>query len=237
MKAKLAFAITLLLAAGCGKKEDPIIQKRPLSEWLERLADNEPVTRRGAAVVLGTAGAQADQVVGPLVNALDDTDAAVRVRAAEALGKIGAPAVKPLTNLLADSNQRLRVMAAIALARADPSNDKAVSILIEAALVKFEPGPRGENLPSVEKMAEESLQGIGAKAVPGLIQAIKHENANLRILAGRTIIAMGPEVAKDAGPALEAALKDKYEPLQTLAATHIHRWRADGRREEMKAHK
>jgi HEAT repeat protein len=52
-----------------------------------------------AAIAVGLVGKQAGAAIGSLVSALEDEDAGVRLRAAEALGKIGKPAEQALPAL------------------------------------------------------------------------------------------------------------------------------------------
>jgi HEAT repeat protein len=70
-----------------------------------------------AALALGDIGPEA-AAVPALVEALDDTHAAVRRRAAVALGEIGATsAVRGLLKAVEDADDGLREMAAAALSR------------------------------------------------------------------------------------------------------------------------
>jgi HEAT repeat protein len=55
--------------------------------------------------------------VEPLIRAFKDRDVLVRIAAAEALGRIGAPAVEPLNAALEDPDEDARVHAAAALSR------------------------------------------------------------------------------------------------------------------------
>lgn len=56
-----------------------------------------------------------ETVVGPLVEALADADAEVRLQAAAALAECGPPALEPLTKALADGSAPRRAAAAYAL--------------------------------------------------------------------------------------------------------------------------
>lgn len=90
---------------------------------LTLLADGNETVRKGAAVGFGRivsreegAVALDDDTLGALVDALSDASYSVRYSAAEALGKVGAPAVKRLAAASEDTSRLVRLMAVRALA-------------------------------------------------------------------------------------------------------------------------
>ncbi|RME00354.1 MAG: TIR domain-containing protein, partial [Bacteroidetes bacterium] len=103
-------------------------------------------------------------IVTQLIQALKDEDREVRRAAAEALMKIGQPAVLHLIQALNDEESDVRYYAAWALGKIGDA--QAVPQLIQA--LKDE--DRG-----VRRAAAEALVKIGQQAVPQLCQALKDE--------------------------------------------------------------
>ena len=125
----------------------------------EAFHDDTDLKRR-LVKAFGAAGAPA---VPLLIQALGDSDRAVRCAAAEALGKLGDPqAVPPLIQALGDSDWDVRCAAAEALgAIGDP---QAVPALIQAL---------GDDWYDVRRAAAWALGDLGdPQAVPPLIQAL-----------------------------------------------------------------
>ena len=129
--------LSLVLAAsvlvGCGSN---------IAKLSMKLEDPDPNVRWDAAVALGKSDSA--RAVKPLIKALADKNIEVRNAAAEALGKLGKPAVDPLGRLLNDVEPGMRRLAAFALgqstcpAAAKPlvnalKNDLSPDVRIEAA--------------------------------------------------------------------------------------------------------
>ncbi len=70
-----------------------------------------------------------EPAIEPLINALQDQNGLVRERAAEALSKIGEPAIEPLINALQDQNGLVRERAAWVLG--EIGNEKSERPLLE----------------------------------------------------------------------------------------------------------
>ena len=115
--------------------------------------------KRRLVEAFGAAGAPA---VPALIQALGDSNSAVRAVAAWALGDLGDPrAVPALIQALGDSDRDVRRAAAEALgAIGDP---QAVPALIKAL---------GDSDRAVRRAAAEALVKIGTPDVPALIQAL-----------------------------------------------------------------
>jgi len=158
--------------------------------------------RCAAAEALGKLGDP--QAVPAFIKALGDSDRAVRRAAAEALVKIGTPAVPAFIKALGDSDRAVRRAAAEALgAIGDP---QAVPALIQAL------GDRGEN---VRRAAGEALVRIGAPAVPALIKALGDSIWDVRRAAAEALGAIGDPQAV---PALIKALGDSVWDVRRAAA-------------------
>jgi HEAT repeat protein len=159
-----------------------------------------------AAEALGDLGDS--RAVEPLVTVLkNDELSGIRWKAAEALSKIGAPAVDALIGALLHHDDDVRWKAAIALGEiGDP---RAVEPLI--ALLCDEDR-------FVKSRAAHALGLIGDAAVDPLIRALREGDGNLRWGAA---IALGKIRDTRAIEPLIRALADKYENVRAEAATSL----------------
>jgi HEAT repeat protein len=159
------------------------------------------------------------------------TQRAVRYDAAEALGKIGAPANKALPKLQAlmtkDADPEVRVAAALAIFRIDHENAEAMQSLI-ASLRDDSRGTAGPN------EAAAALAELGPKAAPAietLKESLTHRNTLLRIRAVRAIGAIGGEqavalltpVLTDRNRQVRAAAAETLGDLGPIAAPAVER--------------
>ncbi|MDH4132418.1 MAG: HEAT repeat domain-containing protein, partial [Gemmatimonadota bacterium] len=93
---------------------DPIVNERPLSEWIAELKAPAPLTRNAAAYTIGGLGPAATPAVPALIEALNDPVDAVRYPVCVALREIGPgaiAAVPALTEMLDDRNDDIASMA------------------------------------------------------------------------------------------------------------------------------
>ncbi|MEM4359453.1 MAG: HEAT repeat domain-containing protein, partial [Candidatus Bilamarchaeaceae archaeon] len=141
---------------------------------------------------------------------LEDVDQYVRKRAAEALVKIGKPAVPVLIDALKDENEDVRYEAAEALERIGVNEEQLKEI---TRMLK-----EGKTWEEREGAAE-ALGKIGdARAVPVLIDALKDKDRYVRYEAAEALGKIGDARAV---PVLIDALKDKdryvrYEAAEAL---------------------
>jgi len=131
--------------------------------------------------------------VEPLIAALGDDHASVRLAATEALGKIGAPgSVEPLIGALGSRAVEIRKAAADSLGRIGDSRalDPLVACLIDASW-------------SVRRAAAEALGRIGdPRAAEPLKVAFKDSDSNVRSAAAEALGALGlrPKGTVDESP-------------------------------------
>ncbi|MBN2453282.1 MAG: HEAT repeat domain-containing protein, partial [Candidatus Omnitrophica bacterium] len=97
---------------------------------VKALGDKNDVVRKNAAETLGRIGPDAKDAVPELIQAVDDIGNA----AAEAIGKIGLPAVPALIQALKDKNYFIRDEAAEILGRIGPAAKAAVPAIIQYML-------------------------------------------------------------------------------------------------------
>jgi HEAT repeat protein len=157
---------------------------------------------------LGAQGAQAAEAVAPLTGLLKNDSAAIKAHAACALGEIGTaakPAVPSLAELLKDSDQSVRRQAVKAVIRIHPGPQVTIPLCVKL-LEDSDPGVRLRIL--------NAVADVGAPAVPGLIEALKNQQA--AYWACLVLREIGP-AAKAAVPALAAKLQDKNPEVRREA--------------------
>ncbi len=160
--------------------------------------------RRLAAWILGEIGDS--RAIKPLIQALNDEDSDVQWRAAEALVKIGEPAVEQLIQALKDENNYIRWWAAEAL---EKIGEPAVEALGQA--LKDEEEDEG-----VRRAVVWALGAIGdVRAAEPLIQALKDENRDVRRRAAWALRKIGDSSTVDL---LLQALKDENRYARRVAA-------------------
>ena len=181
-------------------------EKRNVQGLIFALKHKDPAVQYDAAEALGDL--RDARAVGPLITALkNDELSGVRWKAAEALSKIGAPAVEALIGALQHHDDDVRWKAAIALGEiGDP---RAVGPLI-ALLCDEDRFVKGR--------AAHALGLIGEVAVDPLIHALQEGDGNLRWGAA---IALGKIRDTRAVRPLIRALADKYENVRAESATSL----------------
>ena len=179
---------------------------------------SEPV-RRKAAQALGAIGRRAEPAIPALAELLVfDPAPAVRDRAADAMAKIGAPAVAILTGLLRDTDPQTRRRAAGALGSIGPEAKPAVPALRKSL--------NDENA-SVRISAAESLWKITTDArlvLPPLLTELQNSDRQVRIRAYRLLLAMGSD-AKPAAARLKEMLNDERPYVRQVAAEALKKLR------------
>ncbi len=177
----------LLALAGCRRKDAIGSDNPEVREMIRQIRAGDANERRQAARKLGELGDQA--AVEPLVEALDDHQAAVQLEAARALGKLKSPkATESLIDALNDETMAVRKAAADALGDiGDPqAADRLIGLLTD------------ENLP-VRIAAAEALGRLRGGDVPQkLLEALKSENPRMQQGAALALGYIGDGQAADA---------------------------------------
>jgi HEAT repeat protein len=179
------------------------------THYLHEAFHDDTDLKRRLVEAFGAAGAPA---VPALIQALGDSDSAVRAAAAWALGKLGDPqAVPALIKALGDWgdwwSEDVRAAAAWALGKlGDP---QAVPALIQAL---------GDSDSAVRRAAAEALGAIGdPQAVPALIQALGDRGSDVRRAAAEALGAIGdPQAVPPLSVWAHAGEDAARDALQTL---------------------
>jgi HEAT repeat protein len=183
-----------------------LARTRNLKGLIHALRHKDPKIQYDAAEALGEIGGI--PAIGPLIAALTENElSGVRWKAAEALSKIGAPAVDALIGALQHNDDDVRWKAAIALGEiGDP---RAIEPLISLLC---------DDDRFVKGRAAFALGLIGKPAVEPLILALREGDGNLRWGAA---IALGKIRDPLAIEPLIRALADKYENVRAESALSL----------------
>ncbi|NLF09374.1 MAG: hypothetical protein GX594_15550 [Pirellulaceae bacterium] len=179
-----------------------------VAKLVGKLQSADKSARLQALDALGQHGEAAAEAVAPLKEMLQDASGDVRARAAHALGAIGPaakPAVAALIELLKDPDEMVRRQAVKAVLRISPGPRVAIPLCVKL----LEDADAGVRVRGLHAIAE-----AGAEAVPGLIQALKNDNA--AYWACLVLREIGPP-AKDAVPALTKLLGDSRPEIRREA--------------------
>jgi HEAT repeat protein len=191
----------------------------PAVPALIALLDDPAVeVRRSAVATLASLGVVADKASRRLGEVLlRDPDADARRAAAAALGSLkvgGLEAVAALGAGLQDATPEVSLAAVGALGQY-VDHDTARSLLLSAAT-----GPQHQ----LYRSATQALAQHGQAAVGPLLELLRHSNAEVRTNAVEALTGL-EETAREAGPALAAALRDADDGVRAAAALAIGRIR------------
>lgn len=154
--------------------------------------------------------------VAPLIEKLTDNDFRIRHDAADAIAKIGSPAVPFLIEALKNEDKQVRWRASSALGQIGAEAKDAVPALIDRLQDEDE---------YIRRIAAYALGRIGTEAsaaVPKLIEALQANDKNLRVVAAHALGEIGSE-AVSAVPALIAMLQDANAEIRLNAAAALGR--------------
>jgi HEAT repeat protein len=249
---KIALACLCLALGWAGAAHGQADQKDSgIPDGLKSLKNPDPTVRYNSAALLLELGPVAKFAIPALREALQDKNARVRLKVAEALWRIERPPVRDLLPVLlgglGDKDEVARVNALTVLGRmgskaksAVPQivkalKDKDEDVRMEAILALGEMGAAAKNaipallsvlkegeLPLFEPAVSVTLGNIGPAAVPALQKALTDRDARLRRTAAFALGQIGPK-AKSATADLSTALGDSEPGVRALAAKALGR--------------
>jgi HEAT repeat protein len=214
MKKLNVFLVFAALAgiAGCGGS-DPVLNGRPLSEWLRDLDSNDLAQHLAAVEGLAQAGEEAAPA---LVEAIEDSNEAddnIRCGAAHALLRIDARKHLPaILEQLDGDDPRLTVNMATAMIRANVEPGRAVESMIE---IMQQDDLRLYNY-GIKALSDLGPESCEAAPVLGRL-AKGHPNADVRRRAAYSLVRLGP-AGKAAVPDLLEAIEDEDHRVREGAA-------------------
>ncbi len=189
---------------------------RELAEALA--AEKDARVRRELAVLIGRYPAVARLGVTGLIRALEDTEAATRIAAAEALAAAGEEAksaAPQLVAMLQNADAGVRRAAVIALGRIRPEGAPAIAEQLAAMLHQTDDVElRRELLVALGLLQEKSSAVVAA-----LVRMLDDKDDELRQRAVRILGSFGPDAAAAADPLLRAATKD---PQRAIRVDAVH---------------
>lgn len=217
--------------------------KEAVPALVKELNDAHPESRRESILALAAMGPNASEAVGALTKALDDPMVrGAAAYALGRIGEAAKPAESKLQALSAEDNPLLKTVTIWALARIHPEDqarkveatkllasaltnkEQRVRVAAARALADLRPGP-AISMPAIRDAlkgasdeqvtdALDALATLGEAAVPGLINALEHEQAQGRVayILGR----IGP-AASAAVPALAKLVQSKDADIQREA--------------------
>ena len=179
----------------------------PAGKWLAgALKAADPAARAGAALVISRMFPPPAEAAGAALAALKDSDPAVRLAAAGALGvyAMTAPSALPktaaleLAAALKGGDAALRSALIFSLGRLAPKNRRAAAALVGA----LEDGDL-----EVKKSAASAVRALGPaarKALPALRENLKSRDCSLRSLSAAALLAIDPAFKKNSAVARAA---------------------------------
>ncbi len=202
----LSFFECVIFSGLFGTDMKKLKETRNVHGLILALKNKDPKIQYDAAEALGDIGDK--RAVEPLATALkNDEFGGVRWKAAEALSKIGAPAVEALIGALRHDDDDVRWKAAIALGEiGDPRAIEPLIMLL------------GDEDRFVKSHAALALGAIGEPAVNPLIRALREGDGNHRWGAA---IALGKIRDPRSIEPLILALADKYENVRAESASSL----------------
>jgi HEAT repeat protein len=204
--AELSFLERFTCAGFFGTDVKKLKETRNVQGLILALKNRDPKIQYDAAEALGDLGD--NRAVEPLATALkNDEFSGVRWKAAEALSKMGSPAVPALIGALRHDDDDVRWKAAIALGEIGDPRAIEPLILLLCDEDRF-----------VKSHAALALGAIGEQAVTPLLRALREGDGNLRWGAA---IALGKIRDPRAIEPLIRALADKYENVRAESAASL----------------
>ncbi len=184
-------------------------------------SENEEVCRFAAEALyyFGTDAAEATESLSILLNHDDDD---IRRAAARTLRSIGPGAVSALQHLveaLGDSDETVRGEAALSIGNIGSVDPEPVPFLVKALTDEEEFEMDGKPL-EVRHAAQQALVKLGSTAVPGLLDALRDDRAELRLIAVTTLARI-PSLSDVAMELLQATINDPDTTVSSAAQKAI----------------
>jgi HEAT repeat protein len=190
-------------------------------------SDEDDICRYAAEALyyLGSDAVEASDSLSKLLRHDDDDVRRATARVFTQMGPGAIVAKEPLIEALSDSDEVVRGESALALGNLGSDASEAVPALIELLSDEEEFTHAGKGM-EVRLAAQTALEQIGPDAVPGLLEAMRADRAEQRVIAVTalgSIESLPEEAVKD----LEDAQLDPDETVQTAAKSALKRIKAE----------
>lgn len=174
--------------------------------WIRQLRQRDPWERERAAELLGLA--RVPRSIGPLIDALDDPELDVRMRAARALGELGGQQARAaLLAALTDENRWSAIRIADLLAEMGDG-------VMDELKATFPRLGRSARLAAIDVMARIGSENTGQL----FVTLLGDEDSDVRT---RSAAALGRIGYRQAAPELMRMLRDKAWPARAMAAKSL----------------
>ncbi len=186
-------------------------------------SEEEEICRYAAEALffLGSDAAEAAESLAALLTYDDDE---VRRAVARVFSQMGSGALEvkeALLDALSDSDEVVRGEVALAVANLGSEVPEAIPHLINLLTDEEEFIHEGQNL-DVQTAAQAALEKIGPAAVPPLLEAMRVDRADLRVIAITTLAGIG-SLSEEAIKDIEDAIQDPDENVQMAAKNALKR--------------
>jgi HEAT repeat protein len=195
---------------------------------IKGLESDDEVICRNAAESLYNLGPDASDAVESLVRLISHEDSELRRASARLINAIGPAVSEILEHLiiaLSDSDEVVRGEVAYAMMNVDKDLDEAVPHLVELLMDEEEFEHKGK-IKEVRMAAQEALIHIGLDAVPGLLEALRNDRADYRLIVITTLAQIKP-IPEEAIKEIEDAAQDPDETIQTEARKALKKIKAN----------
>lgn len=182
-------------------------RKKDVKGLISALKKNDVEYRYRSAIALGEIG---DPVaIEPLSHLLSDENSGVRWEAAEALGKIGKPALDVLITALKDEDDDLRWRAAIALG--DINEPDAIEPLISTL---------GDSDPYMRSRVAKAVSRYGKQAIEPLVRAFCNGDELVRTGVVEALFSMGLDIDEELKKMPDKCDSDTRTAIISALKTH-----------------
>ncbi len=189
--------------------------------------DEDDICRYAAEALyyLGSDAAEASESLSTLLGHDDDDVRRATARVFTQMGTAAIVVKEPLIEALRDSDEVVRGEAALAIGNLGVDAAEAVPALIELLSDEEEFTHKGKAM-EVRLAAQTALEQIGPESVPGLLEAMRADRAEQRVIALTALGSIGTlpeEAVKD----IEDAQLDPDESVQNAAKNALKRIKAE----------
>jgi HEAT repeat protein len=178
-----------------------------------------------ALYYLGSDAAEASESLSMLLRYDDDDVRRASARVFWQMGTAALPAKEVLIEALGDSDEVVRGEAALAIGNLTRDAAEAVPALIELLSDEEEFSHEGKTM-EVRMAAQTALEQIGLDAVPGLLEAMRADRPEQRVIAVTALGSIG-SLPEEAVKDIEDAQLDPDESVQRAAKSALKRIKAE----------